>query len=294
MNSAHKVSDQSLFSAINPVDADGRLPHCRAISKKSCCGYGLKAIESLDRPCLWHRVAMEPPSGNPSCIKVVYVEDDDRLGRLTAKYLRSHGLEVVLVKHGEQAFGTVQREQPDVVLLDVMLPGLDGLAVCRKLRETSDLPIVLVTARGEEADRVLGLEWGADDYVAKPFSSRELLARIRAHARRARGELGPRRERIAAGPLLIDTAKMRVLLRGEAVELTSQEFALLRALAERPGRVLSRERLLLLLHGTAEEAFERSIDVHVSRLRQKLGDSPRSPELLKTVRGVGYVLVGNR
>jgi DNA-binding response OmpR family regulator len=223
-------------------------------------------------------------------ITVVYVEDDERLGRLTAQYLSSHGVDVRLVGRGELAVAEVLRVRPDVVLLDLMLPGTDGLEVCRGLRARIDVPIIMVTARTEEADRVLGLEHGADDYVSKPFSSRELLARIRAQARRARGKAGPPQQRIEVGDIVVDAARMMATLGGAPLALTTYEFALLRVLAERAGRVLSREQLLELVHGSAEEAFDRSIDVHVSRLRQKLGDDPRSPRLLKTVRGVGYVL----
>jgi DNA-binding response OmpR family regulator len=149
----------------------------------------------------------------------------------------------------------------------------------------------MLTARGEEADLVLGLETGADDYVAKPFSSRELLARIRAQVRRARGGSGPRAELLTVGPLKLDTASREVTLRGKTISVTSYEFSLLRALAERPGRVLSREQIMDLARGTADEAFDRSIDVHVSRLRQKLESDPRHPSLLKTIRGLGYMLV---
>jgi DNA-binding response OmpR family regulator len=223
-------------------------------------------------------------------LRIVYVEDDERLGRLTAQYLESHGVEVVLVPRGDLALAEVLRSVPDVVLLDLMLPGRDGLEVCRALRERVDVPIIMVTARTEEADRVMGLEGGADDYVPKPFSSRELLARIRAQARRASGRAGPPRARLQVGALVVDPATMTATLDGRALALTTFEFALLRALAERAGRVLSRDQLLELLHGSTEEAFDRSIDVHVSRLRQKLGDDPRNPRRLKTVRGVGYVL----
>lgn len=223
-------------------------------------------------------------------LSVLYVEDDERLARLTAQYLTSHGVTVALVGRGDLALAEILRVRPDVVLLDLMLPGEDGLEVCRKLRERVDVPIIMVTARTEEADRVMGLEGGADDYLGKPFSSRELLARIRAQARRARGKAGPQSPRIEIGDLVVDTVTMTASLKGRRLELTSYEFALLRALAERPGRVLGREQLLELMHGSAEEAFDRSIDVHVSRLRHKLEDDPRSPRLLKTIRGVGYVL----
>jgi DNA-binding response OmpR family regulator len=223
-------------------------------------------------------------------IRVVYVEDDERLARLTSTYLTSHRIEVTLVTRGDLAVAEVMRVRPDVVLLDLMLPGADGLEVCRQLRARVDVPIIMVTARGEEADRVLGLEGGADDYVSKPFQSRELVARIRAQARRARGDAGPRPERLEVGPLAIDTAAMTVTLGGKPLTLTTIEFALLHALAQRPGRVLAREQLLQLLHGSADEAFDRSIDVLVSRVRAKVEDDPRNPKLLKTVRGAGYML----
>ncbi|HEY8073805.1 MAG TPA: response regulator transcription factor, partial [Labilithrix sp.] len=150
-------------------------------------------------------------------------------------------------------------------------------------------PILIVTARGEEADRVLGLESGADDYIAKPFSSRELLARIRAHARRARGAVGPKKD-LRVGRLAVDVDAMRATLDGAPLALTTYEFTLLRVFAERPGRVLTREQLVDLVRGSADDAFDRSVDVHISHLRAKLGDDPRNPRLIKTVRGVGYML----
>ena len=171
-----------------------------------------------------------------------------------------------------------------------MLPGMSGLDVCRELRTRSDVPIVMVTARGEEADRVVGLEGGADDYIPKPYSSRELLARIRAHARRARGNLGPAKKSLVVGRISIDVDAMNASLDGAPLALTTYEFMLLRALAERAGRVLSREQLVDIVRGSADEAFDRSVDVHVSHLRNKLGDDPRSPRMIKTVRGVGYML----
>jgi DNA-binding response OmpR family regulator len=223
-------------------------------------------------------------------IAVVLVEDDDRLARLTARYLESHGVVVNIANDGRDGIAKVMQHRPDVVLLDLMLPGMNGLEVCRELRTRIDTPIIMVTARGEEADRVMGLEGGADDYMAKPFSSRELLARIRAHARRARGATGPAKKELRLGRLTIDAEAMHATLDGTALVLTTYEFMLLRALADRAGRVLSREQLVDLVRGSSEEAFDRSIDVHISHLRAKLGDDSRSPRLIKTVRGVGYML----
>jgi two-component system OmpR family response regulator len=223
-------------------------------------------------------------------ISILLVEDDEKLARITAKYLESHGLHVELAFDSQQALASAKRQSFDLVLLDIMLPGRDGLEVCRAIRERQDVPIVMLTARAEEADRVLGLESGADDYVTKPFSSRELLARIRAHVRRARGRTGPADKVLRAGRLTLDTGALTVSFDGKPIALTGYEFALLRAFVERPGRVLSREQLLDIAKGSAEDAFDRSIDGHVSRLRHKLGDDPRHPRLLKTVRGAGYVL----
>ncbi|WP_059436115.1 response regulator transcription factor [Anaeromyxobacter sp. PSR-1] len=220
------------------------------------------------------------------------VEDDLRLAAFTREYLEGHGVAVVHVTDGRRGLDEALGGRFDVVLLDLMLPGKDGLEVCRELRSRSDVPVIVLTARGEEADRVMGLELGADDYLAKPFSPRELLARIRAVVRRATGRAGPARETVRVGALVVDPAARRVTLDGREVTLTGYEFALLYALARRAGRVLAREQLIELAGGSAEEAFDRSVDVHVSRLRQKLGDDPRRPRLIKTVRGAGYLLAG--
>lgn len=224
-------------------------------------------------------------------IRIVYVEDDERLARLTATYLGTHQIDVTVIPRGDLAVAEVMRLRPEVVLLDLMLPGADGIEVCRQLRQRCDVPIIMVTARGEEADRVVGLEGGADDYVIKPFQSRELLARIRAQARRGRGESGPRADRLELGTMTVDASTMEVTVRGQVVALTTNEFALVHALAQRAGRVLGREQLLQLVHGTADEAFDRSIDVIISRVRQKIEEDPRNPRLLKTIRGAGYMLV---
>ena len=233
---------------------------------------------------------MPPPSPEEGTIQALLVEDDERLARLTTRYLQEHGILVTVARTGPEGLAEASRHTYDVVLLDLMLPGRDGMEVCRDLRTRSNVPIIMVTARGEEADRVLGLESGADDYLAKPYSSRELLARIRAQVRRARGRSGPSSQPIQAGKLALDPRSLSATLDGKSLNLTSYEFGLLRVLAERAGRVLSREQLLDLVKGNAEEVFDRSIDVHIFRLRQKLEEDPRNPKLLKTVRGAGYLL----
>jgi len=222
---------------------------------------------------------------------VLLIEDDPRLASLTRDYLERHGLVVSVARDGQAGLDEALRFRFDLILLDLMLPGVPGLEVCRRVRERSDVPVIMITARGEEADRVLGLELGADDYVPKPFSARELLARIHAVLRRARGQSGPRRDVVTVGDLELDPAAHRATHRGEELQLTSYEFALLYALAERSGRVLSRETLMDLAGKSGEESFDRSIDVHVSRLRRKLGDDPHQPRLIRTIRGLGYQLL---
>jgi len=219
---------------------------------------------------------------------VLLVEDDERLAALTRDYLERHGLAVTALSDGNRGLEAARRGGFDVVLLDLMLPGRDGIDVCQELRRESDVPIIMLTARGEEADRVLGLEVGADDYMPKPYSARELLARIRSVLRRTRGRAGPRSRAVTVGGLTLDPGSMSAALDGRTIDLTGYEFALLLALVERAGRVLGREQLMELARGNAEEAFDRSIDVHISRLRNKLGDDPRHPRLIRTVRGVGY------
>jgi two-component system OmpR family response regulator len=232
---------------------------------------------------------IRPVSTDP-VLTALLVEDDARLAALTADYLGGHGVVVTRAPDGVWGLEEALRHRYDVVLLDLMLPGKSGLDVCRELRSRSDVPIVVLTARGEEADRVMGLELGADDYVSKPFSPRELLARIRAVVRRARGQVGPTVKPVRVGDLSLDPGARRVTVADQEIALTGYEFSLLYALASRPGRVLSREQLIDLAGGNPEEAFDRSVDVHVSRLRHKLGDDPKSPRMLKTIRGAGYML----
>jgi DNA-binding response OmpR family regulator len=225
-------------------------------------------------------------------LTALLVEDDARLASLTREYLEGHGVVVTVASDGRRGLAEALSRRHDVVLLDLMLPEKHGLEVCRELRARSDVPIIVLTARGEEADRVMGLELGADDYLPKPYSPRELLARMRAVVRRARGRAGPSLEVVRVGALTVDPAARRATYAGRELPLTGYEFALLKALAERAGRVLSREQLMEMAKGSAEEAFDRSVDVHVSRLRQKLGDDPKRPRLIKTIRGSGYVLAG--
>ena len=227
-------------------------------------------------------------------IRALLIEDNPRLGELTVRYLHSHGILAELVPDGSRGLVAAQSGVYDIVLLDLMLPGRDGIAVCQELRAGCAVPIIIVTARSEEADRVLGLELGADDYLVKPFSARELLARIRAQVRRARGQVGPATSvTLQVGRLVLRPARLEAAIDGQPVALTAYEFALLRVLAERAGRILSREQLLDLAKGSSDESFDRSIDVHISRLRQKLGDDPRQPRLLKTIRGAGYMLTAD-
>jgi len=226
----------------------------------------------------------------PNAPHVVYVEDDVRLGTLTAEYLRREGVRVTLEHEPRAGIAAVLRERPDVVLLDVNLPDMSGFEVCTVLREHVDTPVIMVTARTTHADRVDGLEGGADDYVTKPFAPRELLARIRAQTRRHRHQVGPVDDELSAGGLTLHLKRRDATLHGKALDLTTYEFDLLWTLLRSVGTPLTREQLVDAVRGNAEEAFDRSIDVHVSNLRKKLGDPPRQPRWVKTVRGVGYML----
>jgi DNA-binding response OmpR family regulator len=222
-------------------------------------------------------------------MRVLLIDDDARLQELLRDYLQQNGAEVVGAADGKKGLEALDASGPfDVVLLDVMMPGMDGLETCRRIRRRSNVPIVMLTAKGDEADRVAGLEIGADDYVPKPFSPRELLARIRAVLRRARPETPEDATRILVGDLVIDTATREVFREGTRAELTGIEFDILVALARRPGRVIARDTLLVQAGRGDVVVGERTVDVHISHLRQKLRDDP--PRLIKTVRGIGYVL----
>ncbi|MDC3959109.1 response regulator transcription factor [Polyangium jinanense] len=221
-------------------------------------------------------------------LRVLLIDDDVRLFDLLSSYLEQNGFHVTGAPDGPRGLAALETGIFDVVLLDVMMPGMDGIEVCRRIRQKNTIPVLMLTARGDETDRVVGLEIGADDYIAKPFSPRELLARIKAVLRRARPEVAG--ERIVAGDIVIDVPGRVVTRAGELVELTGLEFDLLCALARRPGRVVARDAMLSEAGRGDVIVGERTVDVHISHLRQKLGDDPRSPRLIKTVRGVGYVL----
>lgn len=223
-------------------------------------------------------------------IHILLVEDDPRIAQMTAEFLARYQVAVSLAGNGKDALRQTQQTRFDAIVLDLMLPGMPGLDVCGAIRARSDVPIIIVTALADESDRVIGIERGADDYLTKPFSARELLARIRGVVRRARGQLRPLNQTVSVGRLVLDPSALRATLSGRDLDLTSYEFSLLYALAERAGQVLSREQLLDLANGGAEESFDRSVDVRIWKLRQKLGDDARKPRLLKTVRGAGYVL----
>lgn len=224
-----------------------------------------------------------------SAIDVLLVEDDQRLAQVTARYLAVRGIQTVLVGDGPGALLELATRRFDAVVLDLMLPGIDGVEVCRRIRGTSSVPVLMLTARTSEIDRVLGLEAGADDYICKPFSTPELAARIRAAVRRDRGELGPAASVVRVGGLELDEQTMTARIDGRELSLTAHELSLLAALARRAGHVLTRDQLLELTRVDPGEVFDRAIDVHVSRLRQKLDDDPRRPRLLKTIRGRGYM-----
>jgi DNA-binding response OmpR family regulator len=227
----------------------------------------------------------------PDDSTILLVDDEDSVQKLLTYPLERDGFRVVQARDGEQALRLFGSEHIDLVVLDLMLPRVDGLEVCRRLRAGSDVPIIMLTARGEELDKVLGLELGADDYITKPFSIREFRSRVRALLRRAaipRDRAERDAQIIEAGELRIDPAKRTVELAGEPVQLTYVEFELLRALAAEAGRVFTREMLLRALWGDSAYREPRTIDVHIRHLREKLEQDAREPEYLFTVRGVGY------
>ena len=218
---------------------------------------------------------------------ILVVDDELKITRLLRDYLQQAGFRVVTAGDGPAALTTARTEHPDMILLDLGLPGLDGLDVTRTLRKTSDVPIIMLTARAEESDRIVGLELGADDYLVKPFSPKELVARVRAVLRRVDATVEAP-DLVRTGDLEIDIAKRTVTLAGRTIDLTPTEFELLVHVARSPGRVYTRSQLLDALRGVAFESYERAIDAHVKNLRRKLEPDPANPRYLLTVYGVGY------
>ena len=218
-------------------------------------------------------------------------DDEARIVKLVRDYLERACFGVVTAGDGEAALHVARAEKPDLIVLDLMLPGMDGLDVCRRLRRESGVPIIMLTARVEEADRIVGLELGADDYVTKPFSPGELVARVRATLRRANGELG-QTDILRAGDVELDTSALKATVAGEPVDLTPTEFQLLATLVRQPGRIFRREQLLQAVHGVAFDGYDRSMDSHVKNLRRKIEEDPRQPRYIETVYGVGYRFAG--
>jgi DNA-binding response OmpR family regulator len=218
---------------------------------------------------------------------VLAVDDEPGVLRLIKLELATQGLRVITATDGEEGLRMAEQQRPDLIVLDIMMPEMDGLTVCKEIRKTSNVPVIILTARGDDIDRIVGLEIGADDYMAKPFNPRELVARVKAVLRRSQGERDVP-EVVEAGPLRIDVASREVVLDGHSLQLRAKEFDLLTAFAQHKGTVLDRERLLRMVWGTDYYGDSRTIDVHVAWLRDKLGDSTVK---IQTVWGVGYKLV---
>ncbi len=218
---------------------------------------------------------------------ILVVDDEPKIVKLAQDYLKQAGFRVVSAGDGTTAIAAARHERPDLIVLDLNLPDRDGIDVCRVLRRDSDVPIIMLTARDAETDRLIGLELGADDYITKPFSPRELVARVRAVLRRVQGEVR-QSAIIRATDLEIDLNGHNVTRRGEAIHLTPSEFTLLTLLAQHPGQVFSREQLLERLYGVSYEGLARSVDAHIKNLRQKLEDDPSNPRFVITIYGVGY------
>jgi DNA-binding response OmpR family regulator len=225
---------------------------------------------------------------------ILVVDDEPRIAELARDYLEHAGFEVRIAGSGDAALEDIRRNRPDLVVLDLGLPGLDGLDVTREIRRDSNLPVIMLTARDDELDKLLGLELGADDYLTKPFSPRELVARVRAVLRRAAADTAPHGDVVRVGDLTLDVPRMRAEVNGRSVELTATEFALLATLARQPGRIFTRSQLLDAVHGVAFESYERAIDTHIKNIRRKLEPDPRRPTHIVTVYGVGYRLADER
>jgi|SRR5689334_18715896 len=218
--------------------------------------------------------------------KILVIDDEPKIVEICQDYLKAAGFDVVTAADGPRGLAAARREKPDLIVLDLMLPGMDGLDVCRTLRRESDTPIIMLTARVEESDKLVGLELGADDYITKPFSPRELAARVRVVLRRAGGD--PFSDVIRAGDVTLDRTRYEALLPDKTVVLTPTEFEILASLMSQPGRIFSRAQLLTAAHGVAFESYERAIDSHIRNLRRKLETDDGRQRYIVTVHGVGY------
>jgi len=219
---------------------------------------------------------------------ILIIEDEVELVKILKIYLEKAGYQVLLAARGDQGLTLWEQNKPDLLIIDLNLPGIDGLDVTRTIRKRSDVPIIMLTARVEEMDRLIGLELGADDYISKPFSPREVVARVKAVLRRSTRSNSADNNLLEFGDLIIDNEGHRVTRKGQVLELTPTEFSILATLASQPGRVFSRLQLLEQSQGTAYEGYERTIDAHVKNLRSKLEDDPHNPQCIETVFGVGY------
>lgn len=224
--------------------------------------------------------------------KLLIIDDDEKMNGLLQSYLAGFGFEVAACTHPSAGLQKIKINQPDVIILDVMLPDMDGFAVCREIRKEYAIPIVMLTARGDVTDRIVGLELGADDYLPKPFEPRELVARIQTILRRVSNQYSPAAS-LKFNSLEIFPEKQQATLDGEAIDITTMEFQLLNLLAERKGRIVTRDQIMDSLKGIDWSAFDRSVDVAVSRLRQKLKDDPKAPRYIKTIWGTGYMFIGH-
>lgn len=226
-------------------------------------------------------------------IAILLIEDDQRLAQMVSDYLEGNGYQVSVAPDGSKGVALSLEQTFDAIILDLMLPDMDGLDVCKAIKSAKDIPIIMLTAKGDPMDRIVGLELGADDYMGKPFEPRELLARIRAIMRRGPAQK-PQSDLLKFGRLTIDPASHEVSLAGARCDLTSHQFSLLLVLARAAGRILSRDQLMDQLKGEEFDAFDRSIDVHISRIRNQIEDDPKQPKRIKTVRGAGYVFASKQ
>ncbi len=217
---------------------------------------------------------------------ILIVEDERKIAQLLRDYLEKAGYTVSSLERGDQVIASVRQKQPDLILLDIMLPGADGMEVCREIRKFSSVPVIMITAKVEEIDRLLGLELGADDYICKPFSPREVVARVKAVLRRIGSE--PDENQLVAGPVTLDENTRRVTVGNEELKLTRSEFGLLKVMMDRPNRVFSRNELLNRVQGYDFEGYDRTIDTHVKNLRKKLSEMIPEQEIITTVYGIGY------